>query len=57
MPNSIVECIANFSDARRPQVIEQIISAIQSVNGVNLLDRHSDLDHNRTVLTFVGAPD
>ena len=57
MPNSIVECIANFSDARRPQVIEQIISAIQSANGVNLLDRHSDLDHNRTVLTFVGAPD
>jgi glutamate formiminotransferase/formiminotetrahydrofolate cyclodeaminase len=31
--------------------------AITSVEGVTLLDRHSDLDHNRTVLTFVGPPD
>lgn len=57
MPKPIVECIANFSDARRPQVVEQIIAAILSVGGVSLLDRHSDLDHNRTVLTFVGTPD
>ncbi len=54
--NQIVECIANFSDARRPQVIEAIMGAITSVPGVSLLDRHSDLDHNRTVLTFVGEP-
>jgi len=57
MPTSLVECIANFSDARRPEVIEAIIQAIRSVPSVSLLDRHSDLDHNRTVLTFVGPPE
>jgi glutamate formiminotransferase/formiminotetrahydrofolate cyclodeaminase len=56
MSEPIVECIPNFSEARRPQVIESIIEAISSVPGVSLLDRHSDLDHNRTVLTFVGSP-
>ncbi len=56
MAQPIVECIANYSDARRPEVIEAIMGAIQSVSGVYLLDRHSDNDHNRTVLTFAGAP-
>lgn len=56
MPNQLVECIANYSDARRPEVIEAISAAITSVPGVRFLDRHSDLDHNRTVLTFIGAP-
>ena len=57
MPNSLVECIANFSEARRPQVVAEIAQAIISVPGVALLDRHSDMDHNRTVLTFVGPPE
>jgi len=56
MSTPIVECIANFSEARRAEVVEVIMAAITSVPGVNLLDRHSDLDHNRTVLTFVGPP-
>jgi len=56
MPLKIVECIPNFSEARRPEVVDQIAAAIQSVAGVGVLDRHSDLDHNRTVLTFVGEP-
>lgn len=56
MQKAIVECIANFSDARRPQVIEAIMQAITSVEQVSLLDRHSDNDHNRTVLTFAGPP-
>jgi glutamate formiminotransferase/formiminotetrahydrofolate cyclodeaminase len=56
MSTAIVECIPNFSDARRPEVIEAIMAEITSVPGVALLDRHSDLDHNRTVLTFVGPP-
>ena len=55
MPQPIVECIANYSDARRPEVIEAIAAAITSVEGVILLDRHSDTDHNRTVLTYVGT--
>ena len=56
MPNALVECIPNFSEARRPEVIEAILKAISSVEGVNILDRHSDMDHNRTVVTYVGAP-
>jgi glutamate formiminotransferase/formiminotetrahydrofolate cyclodeaminase len=56
MPNPLVECIPNFSDARRPEVIDAIIAEVKSVPGVHLLDRHSDLDHNRTVLTMVGSP-
>ena len=57
MITPILECIPNYSDARRPDVIEAIMSSITSVEGVTLLDRHSDLDHNRTVLTFVGPPE
>ena len=56
MNTSLVECIPNFSEARRPEVIEAIAQAVQAVAGTTLLDRHSDLDHNRTVLTFVGPP-
>jgi glutamate formiminotransferase len=56
MTTPLVECIANYSEARRPDVVEAIEKAITSVPSVDLLDRHSDLDHNRTVLTFVGPP-
>ena len=56
MPNALVECIPNFSEARRPEVVEAILAAIGSVEGVNILDQHSDMDHNRTVVTYVGAP-
>jgi glutamate formiminotransferase/formiminotetrahydrofolate cyclodeaminase len=56
MPNPLVECIPNFSEARRPEVIDAIVMVINGVPGVHLLDRHSDLDHNRTVLTMVGSP-
>ena len=56
MPTQLIECIPNFSEARRPEVIDQIVAAIQSVDDVKLLDRSSDLDHNRTVLTFAGSP-
>jgi glutamate formiminotransferase/formiminotetrahydrofolate cyclodeaminase len=53
----LIECIPNFSEARRPEVIDQIVAAISSVEGARLLDRSSDLDHNRTVLTFAGPPE
>ena len=56
MPTPLVECVPNFSEARRPEVVEAIQAAIQSVPTVSVLDRHSDLDHNRTVITFVGSP-
>ena len=53
---TLIECIPNFSEARRPEIIDQIAAAIQAVSEVKLLDRSSDLDHNRTVLTFAGSP-
>jgi glutamate formiminotransferase / formiminotetrahydrofolate cyclodeaminase len=56
MPIQLIECIPNFSEARQPEVIDQIVAAIQSVDDVKLLDRSSDLDHNRTVLTLAGPP-
>lgn len=53
----IVECVPNFSEGRRPQVVDAILAAIMAVPGVTLLDHHSDVDHNRTVVTFVGEPE
>ena len=52
----LVECIPNFSDARRPEVIEKIRTSIAKVAQIEILDQHSDLDHNRTVITFIGPP-
>ena len=56
MPVPLIECVPNFSEARRPEVIDAIETAIASVKDILILDRHSDLDHNRTVITFVGPP-
>jgi glutamate formiminotransferase/formiminotetrahydrofolate cyclodeaminase len=52
----LVECVPNFSEGRRPEVINAIVTAIQSAD-IRLLDVSSDSDHNRTVVTFVGAPE
>ncbi|MHC1739663.1 MAG: glutamate formimidoyltransferase [Anaerolineaceae bacterium] len=56
MANPMVECIPNYSEARRPEVVEAILASIRAVAGVHILDKHSDLDHNRTVVTMIGAP-
>lgn len=56
MPNPLVECVPNFSEGRRPEVVEAIRESITSVKEVQVLDYHSDHDHNRTVITFVGPP-
>ena len=53
----LVQCVPNFSEGRRQEVIGRIVAAIEQVSGVRLLDVQSDLDHNRTVVTFIGAPD
>jgi glutamate formiminotransferase / formiminotetrahydrofolate cyclodeaminase len=52
----IVECIPNFSEARRPEVVQAILEEIRTVQGVSLLDHSSDTDHNRTVVTCAGEP-
>jgi glutamate formiminotransferase len=53
----LVECIPNFSEGRRQDVIDAVAGAVKGVAGVRLLDVAPNPDHNRTVLTFVGAPD
>ena len=50
---SLVECVPNFSEGRRPEVIAAIRDAIASVQGTVILDVSSDPSHNRTVVTFV----
>jgi glutamate formiminotransferase / formiminotetrahydrofolate cyclodeaminase len=50
---SLVECVPNFSEGRRPQVIAAIRDAIAAVEGTVILDVSSDASHNRTVVTFV----
>jgi glutamate formiminotransferase/formiminotetrahydrofolate cyclodeaminase len=57
MSNKLVECIANYSEARRPEVVKAIVQSITSVPGVRVLDLHSDQDHNRSVITFIGSPE
>ena len=52
----IVECVPNFSEGRRPEVIAAIRGAM-ALPGVTILDQHSDADHNRTVITLVGEPE
>jgi glutamate formiminotransferase len=53
---ALVEAVPNFAEGRRPAVIDAIADAIQSA-GAYLLDRTSDWDHHRTVLTIAGSPD
>jgi glutamate formiminotransferase len=52
----IVECVPNFSEGRRQDVIDSIVAAMNMVTGVHLLDCQSDLDHNRSVVTVIGPP-
>lgn len=53
----LVECVPNFSEGRDKVIIEKIVDEVRHVEGVKLLDYSSDADHNRTVVTFVGAPE
>jgi glutamate formiminotransferase / formiminotetrahydrofolate cyclodeaminase len=49
----LVECVPNFSEGRRPEVINAIRDAIAAVEGTSILDVSSDASHNRSVITFV----
>ncbi len=54
---ALVECVPNFSEGRRPEIVDAIIAAALSEHGVILLDKEMDADHNRCVVTLVGAPE
>lgn len=57
MEKKIIECVPNFSEGRDMTIIKQITDAIESVDGVKLLDVDPGKDTNRTVVTFVGSPE
>jgi glutamate formiminotransferase len=51
----LIECVPNFSEGRRPEVVEQIAEAIATIESACILDTHIDPDHNRSVITFVAT--
>lgn len=57
MNTKIIECVPNFSEGRDPEKIKAITDAITAVKGISLLDVDPGEATNRTVVTFVGAPD
>ena len=54
---SIVECVPNFSEGRKSDTVERLAEAISSLPTACVLDTHIDPDHNRSVITFVAAPE
>lgn len=55
MSDPLIECVPNFSEGRRPDIVQALLAAMQ-VDGVCLLDWSSDADHNRSVVTIAGPP-
>jgi len=53
----LIECVPNFSEGRDEKIIKQITDAIESVDGIKLLNVDPGKATNRTVVTFVGEPD
>ena len=53
----VVECVPNFSEGRRREVIDAILDAVRRSGPVSVLDFSSDSDHNRSVLTLAGSPE
>jgi glutamate formiminotransferase/formiminotetrahydrofolate cyclodeaminase len=53
----LIECVPNFSEGRDEKIIRQITDAIQSVDGIKLLNVDPGKATNRTVVTFVGEPE
>ncbi|HYY97242.1 MAG TPA: hypothetical protein VE642_01555, partial [Pyrinomonadaceae bacterium] len=53
----IVECVPNFSEGRKAEVVRALVEAVESVAGALVLGTHVDPDHNRSVITFVAPPE
>ncbi len=53
----LVECVPNFSEGRRPEVVAALVQAIEEALGQPVLDVHRDVDHHRAVVTFTGPPE
>jgi glutamate formiminotransferase len=53
----IVECVPNFSEGRKAEVVRALAEAVERVEGALVLGTHVDPDHNRSVVTFVAPPE
>ena len=53
----LIECVPNFSEGRDTSKVDALVDAMRGVPGVLVLDRESDADHNRSVVTLAGEPD
>ena len=53
----LIECVPNFSEGRDAAKIDALVAAMEAVEGVYILDRESDADHNRCVVTLAGEPE
>jgi glutamate formiminotransferase / formiminotetrahydrofolate cyclodeaminase len=53
----VIECVPNFSEGRDPMIIRQITAAIESVDGISVLNVDPGASTNRTVVTFAGNPE
>ena len=54
--NKLIQCVPNFSEGRDKKKIEKIVEPFRNKDKVKLLDYSFDADHNRLVVTVVGAP-
>jgi glutamate formiminotransferase len=53
----LIECVPNFSEGCKAATISHLVEAVESVADVVVLNVHMDADHNRSVITFAGAPE
>ncbi len=54
---ALVECVPNFSEGRNAATVQRLAASIADVETACVLDMHIDPDHNRSVITFVAAPE
>ncbi|MCI6259891.1 MAG: glutamate formimidoyltransferase [Pyramidobacter sp.] len=52
----LIECVPNFSEGRRQDVIEAIVAPFKNRKGCYLFDSRADEDHNRLVVSLCGEP-
>lgn len=53
----LIECVPNFSEGARPEVVESIVAKVRGLQSARILDLQSDASHNRSVLTLAGSPE
>jgi len=57
MESKFIHAVPNFSEGRRKEVVEAIVSELRDIDGVKLIDYYPDPDFNRTVVEVIGKPE